>query len=120
LNNAIRRYADKKGLFQPYEVVLAENLELMRLSHKDNMGVGVYAQFALLNLGFDDKCHNMIKWWVEKHADSTYGWSHPPPSSEGDWLYKTGQDKMEYLEIGSFTSMGFLVKYFTIDHYRSL
>jgi hypothetical protein len=34
----------------------------MRLSHGDNMGVRMYAPFALLNLGKDDDCDNFIRY----------------------------------------------------------
>jgi hypothetical protein len=98
LTDTIWKYADKNGLFEPYEFVLAEYQELMRLAHGDNMGIRNFAPFAWLNLGKDDDCYNFIKWWVEIDSEGNYDWGEPPQSREGDWLYLTGQDKMEYLE----------------------
>jgi hypothetical protein len=56
--------------------------------------------------------NNFIRWWDETCNNDEYDWGDVPESSEGDWLYKTGKDKMEYLELGPWKDLAFLVSHF--------
>jgi hypothetical protein len=49
-----------------------------------------------LYLGRDDDCYNFIKWW--ETTGKTSGKDNPPKSKEGDWMYLTGQDKLDFLD----------------------
>jgi hypothetical protein len=108
LASKIREFADSKQLFEPYEYVLTEYLELMRLDQIDKFGIRNLAPFAFLNLGRDDDCYNFIKDFarIDRNKDSKI-----PDSKEGDWIYLTGQDKMEYLD-HNVGSLEFLVSSF--------
>jgi hypothetical protein len=77
---------------------LAEYLEVMRLVNSKRRFQSL-APLAFLNLGLDDDCYNFVKWWETSYTLSTgYDLYNPLPlSMKGDWIYLTGQDKMEYL-----------------------
>jgi hypothetical protein len=65
---------------------------LLRLDREDEGLIRLKLPFLLLSIDRDEDAYNLIKWWSQNNSGFK-----PPRSQEGDWIYLTGQDKMEDL-----------------------
>ena len=79
-----------------YQKGLGNYLELLRLIHRDNMGLRDKVPFTLLNLNREDDAYNFLKWWITIDSNGIYDWSKVPQNTkEGDWLWLRGQNRYE-------------------------
>jgi hypothetical protein len=88
------------GVFEHYEAALDEYLYPVIMCPKMSTDIS-FATFTFLKLGRYDDCYNFIKWLETICVKSVNGLNYlkqPSESKEGDWIYPTGQDKMEYLD----------------------
>lgn len=90
--------ANKEKNPYAYQLALANFLELMRMSHGDNIGCRFVVPFLLLALDRKQDCYDFIKWWATIDPIGRYDWGDPPENlQEGEWQYLRDQDILEDL-----------------------
>lgn len=79
--------------FQGLKAAVDHTMELLRLIHKDNMGLRNAVPFFMLDQDRDEDAYNFIKWWLTIDPDGRYDWDKFPKSEPGEWLYLRDQVK---------------------------
>ena len=51
-------------------------VDMLRLNHRDNMGLRAVLPSLMLRLGKDQECYDFMKWWGTTGREKTYVWGH--------------------------------------------
>jgi hypothetical protein len=100
LAETICQYSESLGgVYEHHEAALDQCLDQVTRFPKMRTEI-TNAIFIFLNLGRYDDCYNFIKWLENICTKSEDGFYYKRAfgSKEGDWIYPTGQDKMEYMD----------------------